>query len=152
LSSDAEQKTSVAGGWGTWTQEFRQQNAYDRYGNRTIDAVQTWGTGINNKQFTVDTATNRLGVPGVQTGVMSCANDGNLITDTSTGAGAREYDAENKMTRAWGGNNQWQEYTYNADGQRTRRKIDGQETWQIYGIDGELVAEYAASGAATSPQ
>jgi len=54
------------------------------------------------------------------------------------------YDAENKMTRARGGNNQWQEYTYNADGQRTRRKINGAETWQIYGMDGELLAEYAA--------
>ena len=77
---------------------------------------------------------------------------GNLITDTYTGAGTCEYDAENKMTRAWGGNNQWQEYTYNADGQRTRRKVDGQETWQIYGMDGELLAEYAANGSLSSPQ
>jgi RHS repeat-associated protein len=151
LISVAEQKTSVAGGWGTWTQQFRQQYAYDRYGNRTIDAVQTWGTGINNKQFVVDAATNRLGAPG-QPGWMTYDKAGNLITDTYTGAGAREYDAENKMTRAWGGNNQWQEYTYNADGQRTRRKINGQETWQIYGMDGELLAEYAAGDSSSTPQ
>src|SRR5437868_3874925 len=46
----------------------------------------------------------------------------------------------------------WSYYTYNADGQRTRRKINNQETWQIYGIDGELLAEYPANGAVASPQ
>jgi RHS repeat-associated protein len=152
LSSVAEQRMSVAGGWGNWQQQFRQQYAYDRYGNRTIDAANTWGTGINNKQFSVDTATNRLGVPNGQSGVMSYDLAGNLINDTYTGAGTREYDAENKMTRAWGGNNQWQEYTYNADGQRVRRKVDGLETWQIYGLDGELLAEYSANAATTNPQ
>jgi YD repeat-containing protein len=108
LSSVVEQRTSVAGGWGVWQQQFRQAFDYDRYGNRTINAAQTWGTGVNNKQFTVDAATNRLGVPAGQAGTMSYDNAGNLITDTYTGAGVREYDAENKMTRAWGGNNQWQ--------------------------------------------
>jgi RHS repeat-associated protein len=43
-------------------------------------------------------------------------------------------------------------YTYNADGQRVRRKVGGVETWQIYGMEGELLAEYAASGAVTLPQ
>jgi RHS repeat-associated protein len=152
LTSIVDQKTSVATGWGNWQQQFRQQYSYDRYGNRTIDAAQTWGTGINNKQFTVENTTNRLLVPNGQTGVMSYDAAGNLINDTYTGAGAREYDAENKMTRAWGGNNQWQEYTYNADGQRTRRKINGSETWQIYGMDGELLAEYSANGATNAPQ
>jgi RHS repeat-associated protein len=33
-----------------------------------------------------------------------------------------------------------------------RRKVGSNETWQIYGINGELVAEYAPSAAATSPQ
>jgi YD repeat-containing protein len=60
---------------------------------------------------------------------------GNLTTDTYTGAGSRIYDAENRMTKAWGGNNQWQEYAYNADGQRVRRKVDAVETWQVYGFD-----------------
>jgi RHS repeat-associated protein len=152
ITSIAEQRMSVAGGWGNWQQQFRQQYTYDRYGNRTIDTAQTWGTGINNKQFTVDTASNRLGVPVGQTGTMSYDQAGNLITDTYTGAGARQYDAENRMTRAWGGINQWQEYAYDADGQRVRRKVDGQETWQIYGIGDTLVAEYASNGAPGSPQ
>jgi RHS repeat-associated protein len=39
-----------------------------------------------------------------------------------------------------------------ADGRRTRRKILGSEVWQVYGIDGELLAEYAASAAPSAPQ
>ena len=152
LTNVVEQRMSVASGWGNWQQQFRQQYTYDRFGNRTIDVAQTWGTGINIKQFTVDTATSRLGVPGGQSGTMTYDAAGNLTNDTYSGVGTREYDAQNQMTRAWGGNNQWQEYAYNADGQRVRRKVDGQETWQIYGIEGELVAEYAANGAAGSPQ
>jgi RHS repeat-associated protein len=152
LTSVAGQRMSVATGWGAWQQQFRQQYSYDRYGNRSIDAAQTWGTGINNKQFTVDTATNRLGVPGGQSGAMTYDAAGNLTNDTYTGAGTREYDADNKMTRAWGGNNQWQEYSYDADGHRTRRKIDGQTTWQIYGLGGDLLAEYAANGSPAAPQ
>jgi YD repeat-containing protein len=103
------------------TNTASQQYDYDRWGNRTIKPT-SWGIGINTKQFTVDTATNRLSVPSGQSGVMTYDFAGNLITDTYTGAGSREYDAENRMTRAWGGNNQWQSYTYNADGQRVRRK------------------------------
>jgi hypothetical protein len=122
---------------------------YDRWGNRTIKNTSTIGT---NKQFSVDPATNRLGVAPGQTGVMTYDEAGNLYIDTYTGAGNREFDAENRMTRAWGGANQWQEYSYNADGQRVRRKVDGQETWQIYGMDGELLAEYAPNGATTAPQ
>jgi RHS repeat-associated protein len=133
---------------GSWQQEF----VYDRWGNRTIHQTNTWGTGINKKDFTVNTANNRLGVPAGQSGAMTYDNAGNLITDTYTGAGSREYDAENRMTKAWGGNNQWQEYTYNADGQRTRRKIDAVETRQVYGFEGELLAEYSATAAPSSPQ
>src|SRR5262249_29700926 len=43
-------------------------------------------------------------------------------------------------------------YTYNAKQQRVRRNSNNQETWQIYGIDGELVAEYAANSAVGTPQ
>jgi RHS repeat-associated protein len=153
LSSVAEQRTSVATGWGTWTQQFRQQYTYDRYGNRTIDGAQTWGVGVNNKQFTVDTTTNRLGVPAGQSGVMSYDNAGNLTTDTYTGVGVRTYDAENRIITAADNTNQTSRYTYNADGQRVRRQIaSSQEEWQIYGIDGELLAEYKASSPASAPE
>ena len=133
------------------TQTGSQQYTYDRWGNRTINPA-SWGTGINAKQFSVDTATNRLGVPGGQPGTMSYDNAGNLTTDTYTSFGTRAYDAENKMTAAQDSLSGWSYYTYDADGNRTRRKIGGQETWQIYGLDSELLAEYAASSGAGSPQ
>ena len=56
------------------------------------------------------------------------------------------------MTAAQDNYGGWSDYSYNADGQRVRRKINNQETWQIYGIDGELLAEYPASGVVGSPQ
>lgn len=151
LSSVTEQAMSASGGW-VWQQQLRQAYTYDRYGNRTIDAALTWGVGINNKQFTVNAANNRLGVPVGQSGVMSYDTAGNLTNDTYTGAGNRTYDAENKITSAWGGNNQAQVYGYDSDGHRIKRTVDGVETWQVYGFGGELLAEYAANGAATGPQ
>ena len=150
LSSVTEQKQEAPNF--VWQQQSQQAYSYDRWGNRNINAAQTWGTGINNKVFAVDTATNRLGVPGGQSGAMTYDNAGNLTTDTYTGAGARTYDAENKMTAAQDNSAGWSYYTYNADGQRTRRKINNQETWQIYGIGGELLAEYPVNGPAASPQ
>jgi RHS repeat-associated protein len=128
-----------------------QQYDYDRWGNRTINPA-TWGTGINNKGFTVDTSNNRLNVPSGQSGVMSYDAAGNLTDDTYTGAGNRTYDAENKITSAWGGNNQAQLYGYDANGQRIKRTVNGVETWQVYGFGGELLAEYPVNGVAASPQ
>lgn len=140
----------IANGAEIWKQDF----SYDRYGNRTIDQSATWGGGINNKNFTVNTANNRLGVPAGQTGTMSYDNAGNLTTDTySAAAVTRAYDAENRMTsETQANNNVVGSYGYNADGQRVRRKVNGVETWQVYGFAGELLAEYAASGAPASPQ
>lgn len=134
------------------SEQWKQQFTYDRYGNRTIDQSITYGTGINKKEFTVDTSTNRLGVPGGQSGTMTYDAAGNLTNDTYTGAGTRTYDGENKIVSAWGGNNQAQLYGYDVNGNRIKRTVDGVETWQVYGIGNELLAEYAASGAANSPQ
>ncbi len=129
-----------------------QSYSYDQWGNRTINAGGTSGTGINNKVFTVNTATNRLGVPGGQSGTMSYDASGNLINDTYSGMGNRTYDAENKITSAWGGNDQNQVYSYDGNNQRIIRTIDGVAKWQIYGLSGELKAEYSANGAPTSPE
>ncbi len=132
------------------TQQSLQSYNYDRWGNRTINPA-SWGTGINTKQFTVDSATNRLGVGAGQSGVMTYDAAGNLKTDTYSGAGNRAYDAENRMTEVADNTGQTSRYTYNADGQRTRRQVAGsQEQWQIYGFDGELLAEYRASSLAAS--
>jgi RHS repeat-associated protein len=133
-------------------EQWKQQYTYDRWGNRTINTAITYGTGINNKAFTVNTSNNRLGVPVGQSGVMTYDAAGNLTNDTYTGAGNRTYDVENKITSAWGGNNQAQLYSYDAAGQRIKRTVNGLETWHVYGLGGELIAEYAANGAATNPQ
>ncbi len=55
------------------------------------------------------------------------------------------------MKQAWA-NSQWQTYTYDGDGRRVKRNVNGGETWQVYGLGGELLAEYAANTAASSPQ
>ncbi len=146
-----------------WQQEFD----YDRWGNRTINASGTWigGSGnppsalLNEAQFDTRNlaTTNRLYAPGdldlpANQQRMRYDAAGNLIFDNYMGAGERVYDAENHIIQAWGSNNQWQYYVYNAEGQRTRRRINNQETWQIYGLDGELLAEYPADGATGQPQ
>ncbi len=77
---------------------------------------------------------------------MAYDNVGNLVTDTWTNPGlngAMTYDADNHMTSAANGGHQ---YRYNADGKRVKRIISGQgELWMVYGIGGELVAEYNAT-------
>lgn len=150
LASVSESMTSAAGGW-VWAQQFAQGYSYDRYGNRQINAGATWGAGINNKQFTIDASTNRLYSPA---GGMGYDNAGNLTQDVYSGhAAQRAYDGENRML--WEQDNTsgiYSRYTYDGEGKRARRDIGGQVTWQIYGFDGELLAEYAGGAAPTSPQ
>jgi RHS repeat-associated protein len=128
---------------------WQQQYVYDRYGNRTIDQTNTWGTNIPKPNFGVDTATNRLTAPSGYT--MSYDAAGNQTNDTFTGEGGRTYDGENRMKQAWA-NNQWQTYSYDGDGRRVKRLVNGIETWQVYGLGGELLAEYAANAVASTPQ
>jgi RHS repeat-associated protein len=135
-----------------WTQTY----SYDRWGNRTIDSSTT---NAPEPQFTVDAATNRLGVPVGQGGSMSYDAAGNLTNDTyqggQGGGGTRAYDAENRMTSAQFVNGQLQAaaYTYDGDGRRVKRKVGaGGEVWQVYGVGGELLAEYAANASPSSPQ
>jgi RHS repeat-associated protein len=146
-----------------WQQEFD----YDRWGNRTINAAGTWiGNSsnppnllLNETQFDTGgfASTNRLQAPGdlslpENQRRMRYDAAGNLTTDTYTGAGNRTYDAENKITSAWGGQNQAQLYAYDASGQRIKRTVNGVQTWQVYGFGGELLAEYPGNGPAASPQ
>jgi YD repeat-containing protein len=91
-------------------------------------------------------------MPAGQPGLMTYDAAGNLKNDTYTGAGTRTYDAENKITSARGNNNQDQLYSYDGSGQRIKRTVNNVETWQVYGLGGELLAEYAANGAFQNPQ
>jgi YD repeat-containing protein len=149
--------TSVADYFVSSSQPLSQQSlqtfTYDRWGNRTINTALTWGLGVNNKVFAVDPATNRLGVPSGQSGAMTYDNAGNLISDTYSGAGARTYDADNRMTTAADNTGQISRYTYDAEGNRVRVQVaSSQEKWHVYGFDNELLAEYRANATATSPE
>jgi len=151
----------VAGSNQLWRQWF----SYDRWGNRTIDTTQdsgdpnprTYGTGINNKAFEKEDATNRLYSPGdlsLPDNQKRITYDlaGNQTKDVYTGYGTATFNADNQITTITDKDGGTATYTYNADGQRTRRKIANQETWQIYGMEGELLAEYPQSGATDAPQ
>lgn len=135
--------------------QMQQAYTYDRWGNRTINTGATWGTGINNTTFNVNTTKNQL--TSVGAGTMTYDAAGNLITNTYnppiSGAANFFYDAENRLTEVQNGLSQTlDKYNYDADGQRVRRTVSGVETWQVYGLDGELLAEYAATAAAVVPQ
>ena len=77
---------------------------------------------------------------------------GNQVKDTYTGYGTATFDGDNRIVAIGDKFAASSTYTYNANAQRVRRKINNQETWQIYGIDGELVAEYGANSAVDMPQ
>ncbi|MGH9872943.1 MAG: RHS repeat-associated core domain-containing protein [Pyrinomonadaceae bacterium] len=134
-----------------WQQTF----LYDRFGNRRLDVNATTAS-LSPKDFEVQPSTNRLLAPG-DTNLAEINRQmrydpaGNLTTDNYTGQGQRIYDAENHMTQASAAG-QWQTYTYDGGGQRVRRNVGGVETWQVYGLGGELLAEYSANDPATTPQ
>ncbi len=136
------------GPWGVSAQDYIQTYAYDRFGNRTINQSQT-STNVPHPNYTIDPNTNRLIAPAGYNYTYDQA--GNQTNDNYTGEGQRTYDGEQRLKQAWA-NNQWQTYTYDADGRRVRRNVNGVETWQVYGLDGELLAEYAASASPASPQ
>jgi RHS repeat-associated protein len=140
------QSREARGGQNFWVQYFD----YDRWGNRTINAANT--NNAPEPQFTASAATNRLSPPAGY--AMDYDPAGNLTNDTYTGGGARTYDAENRMTSAQfiAGQLQTAAYTYDGDGRRVKRNMGaGGEAWQVYGMGGELLAEYAAGAQPASP-
>jgi RHS repeat-associated protein len=155
--------------------KLRQVFKYDRWGNRTIDnscvdggtsnpncARWTFG-GVNDKQFEVETATNRLLAIGdtntaVSNRKMRYDAAGNLVNDSWSSVGSdteyytRTYDGENRMVTALDNQGGTSTYTYDASGNRIRRSSANVETWQIYGLGGELLAEYPKDGPTANPQ
>jgi len=103
---------------------WSQTNGYDRYGNRWIDL----GGGI--KSLYVNTSNNRI------TGA-SYDSAGNLLND---GSHAYTYDAENKIAKV----DNVSAYIYDGEGQRLR-KLVGENLRFIYGIGGQLIAEFSGS-------
>jgi YD repeat-containing protein len=99
--------------------------------------------------FTVDQTTNRLLAPN---GTLSYDAVGNQVNDGYSGAGARTYDANNKLVSATATGGGTVSSLYDANGSRVSKTVGSTTTWYIYGLEGELVAEYAAQGAVGSPQ
>jgi RHS repeat-associated protein len=105
---------------------WSQTNAYDRYGNRWIDL------GAGNQSLYFTTGNNRITSSGY-----GYDSAGNLTND---GVHAYTFDAENKISKV----DTVSAYVYDGEGQRVR-KLVGENTRFIYGIGGQLVAEYDGS-------
>lgn len=103
---------------------WSQTNGYDRYGNRWIDL----GGGNQNLYF--NTSNNRI------TGA-SYDSAGNLLND---GSHAYTYNAENKIAKV----DNVSAYVYDGEGQRVR-KLVGENLRFVYGIGGQLIAEFSGS-------
>jgi RHS repeat-associated protein len=131
---------------------FRQAFLYDCWGNRTIDQANTTG-GTNSKAYIIDASTNRLQSPG-GSGTMQYDAAGNLQRDNYTSGVSQEfiYDGENRLVEVKNGGVPVSWYVYDAEGRRVVRTVGSQGTWQVYGIGGELLAEYAIGAAPTAAQ
>ncbi len=154
--------SKACGGVTGWQQDYD----YDRYGNRTINVGGTWVNDPNppanpivpEKEFAADANTNRLLVPAGKTGTMSYDNAGNLVYDSYTDfakGGGRTFDAENRMVAGqfFDGQVRAATYVYDGDGKRVKRDNGlGVVTWQVYGVGGELLGEYAANSSPDAPQ
>lgn len=145
-----QQSQGGSQGGSTFAQIYQQTYSYDKFGNRKLylnasdPSGTTWGNQINGTSpshiWEPDKKTNRL---------MAVTYDaaGNMIKDIySARTDTKVYDAENRMTKSVGGGNT-NSYVYDGDGRRVRRIVGGSGTnsgdyWQVYGIDGELLAEY----------
>ena len=55
------------GSIGWLPQAYSQRYQYDRFGNRRLNTIGTWGIGINRKDFALTGASNRLDKPGGST-------------------------------------------------------------------------------------
>jgi YD repeat-containing protein len=144
-----EQVVEWRGGSYGGGEQFRQRFSYDRWGNRAIDIANTTPNvpGVTRDILTFNTANNRL------TEIKPAPNHTTTLTptydaggnQTSDGDNDRWFDAEGHITKAEGAGG-LNRYYYDAAGQRVRRVVGEQETWLIYGLGGELVAEYAYTG------
>ena len=139
---------TATGGTGTG---FTQKFLYDRWGNRGIDVANTTPNvpGVTRTNLSFNAANNRLtAIDGVAVAYDSAGNQTTISASGQPDYELRDYDAENRMTRATkSGVTSY--YHYDGSGKRVRRVIGGAETWQVYGFEGELVAEYNVSGTFT---
>jgi RHS repeat-associated protein len=141
-------------------QTLAQAYAYDRWGNRTINAAGTQNAPAAQYELDAGRNDNRLYAPG-DTAIADLAQRrmrydaaGNLTRDVcgNNALCARAFDAENRMVSAQTIGGQSATYTYDADGRRVKRNDGVAEVWQVYGLSGELLAEYAKDALPNQPQ
>lgn len=145
-------ETYLSGVYNYSSSVFKQIYLYDNFGNRRIDATNSTGP-INKKAYDINKATNRVVVPSGQTGTITYDNAGNMVYDSYTTAGGsanRQFDGSSRLRRSY--DNGQVDYVYDMNGKRSRKRKGSVETWYVYGIQGELLAEYNYNTAATSPQ
>ncbi|QQS48006.1 MAG: RHS repeat-associated core domain-containing protein [Acidobacteriota bacterium] len=94
----------------------------------------------------IDPATNRITAKNGYAMTYDAA--GNQTNDVT---GSRWFGGENRMYKAQQGGTT-SHYLYDADGRRVRRIVGTTETWQVHGMEGELIAEYNVNGSPSSPQ
>jgi RHS repeat-associated protein len=123
---DALNRLSTATETNGGTTNWSQTNAYDRYGNRQID----YGGGSYNLTFS--SSTNRI-----TTGGFSYDSAGNLTNDTIH---TYAFDANDKIKSV----DSTSAYVYDGESARVR-KLVGENTRFVYGIGGQLVAEFDGS-------
>src|SRR6185437_7532985 len=124
------------------------QDAVEWFGEYTPNVQVSVTAAPSGAQLVVDPATNRV---LASNGTIGYDNAGNITNDSYSGHGSRSYDAENHMIAAQDVTGGTSYYGYDGVGRRVRRVTGSVETWEIYGFDGELIAEYAASGSTSSP-
>ena len=123
-------------GSGNWQSNVVTQNyGYDRFGNRGITSATG---GVNNFNPSYTASTNRI------SSGLSYDSTGNITYDAASG-GTMAYDAENHMVTASSGGT----YVYDGEGKRVKRTASSQEWWYVYGIGGELIAEYLSTATTT---
>nr|MDQ3804573.1 hypothetical protein [Acidobacteriota bacterium] len=110
----------TAGGVTSWS----QTNGYDRYGNRWV----VLAGGAQSLAF--DAATNRVTGWGYDAA-------GNLASDA---AANYAYDAEGRLKSVNGAPG----YAYDGEGRRVKKTL-GEATRFVYGVGGQLIAEYDAA-------
>ncbi|MBS1786920.1 MAG: RHS repeat protein [Acidobacteria bacterium] len=122
-------------GSGNWQSNVVTQNyGYDRFGNRGITSA-TGGVNSYNPSYTA--STNRISS-------LTYDSAGNITYDAASG-GTMTYDADNHMVTASSGGT----YVYDGEGKRVKRTASSQEWWYVYGIGGELIAEYLSTATTT---
>ncbi len=130
--------TSGSGSWGSlsWT--------YDGVGNR-----QTQTEGASSSTYAYQTGTNKLtGITGAQTALFTFDPNGN--TDTENTARNYVYNQNQRLISVVDGGNTKGEYTYNGNGQRVKKTVNGVTTVFHYDLRGQLIAESNNSGSITA--